>query len=138
MREDVDLILTRAPRDVGPAEVARVSAMLAPIRDAGGEVLFVRLTCARATLLERVGRDDRRAHDKLTDPAVLLARYELGATLPFAPQLALDVTSVPPMAAAARIAAHFALARPTSSEHERRVAAGMSRRGAADGAGGAR
>jgi len=115
VREDVDLILTRAPRDAGPAEVARVSAMLAPIRDAGGEVVFVRLTCAHATLLERVGSADRRAHNKLIDPAVLLARYELETTLPFAPQLALDVTSMRPPEAAARIAAYCALTRPTNS-----------------------
>jgi len=112
VRADVDLILTRAPRDAGPDEVARVSAMLAPIRDAGGQVLFVQLACASEELCARVGREERRAHGKLTDAAVLLARYALEAPLPFAPHLRLDVTRLPPTEAAERIAAHFALPRP--------------------------
>ncbi len=107
--EGIDLILTRAPRDAGPAEVARVRAMIAPILAARGEVVFVQLACDREELLGRVRRDDRRAHGKLTDPDVLVGMYDLGATLPFAPHLHLDVTRLRPAEAAARIADHFAL-----------------------------
>lgn len=110
-REGVDLILTRAPRDAGAAEVARVAAMVAPVAEAGGDVCYAQLACDREELCARVAREDRRAHDKLTDPAVLFARYDLGATLPFAPHLRLDVTLLPPAWAAARIAAHFDLPR---------------------------
>ena len=109
VREGVDLILTRTPRDAGAAEVARVAAMLAPVVDGGGGVCFVQLACDREELRARVARADRRAHDKLTDPAVLFRLYEPDAILPFTPHLRLDVTSVPPTVAAARIAAHFGL-----------------------------
>jgi len=112
VREDVDLILTRAPRDAGPDEMARVSAMIAPIRDAGGQVLFVQPACASEELCARMECDERRAHGKRTDPTPQLALYALEAPLPFAPHLRLDVTRLPPTAAAARLAAHSALPRP--------------------------
>lgn len=108
-REGVDLILTRAPRTAAPDEVERVRAMIAPVLAAGGEVLFVQLACDREELLRRVRREERRVQSKLTDPAILLKMYDLGAMLPFAPHLWLDITAMPPAEAAARIVAHFAL-----------------------------
>lgn len=115
-REGVDLILTRAPRDGEAAEVARVAAMLAPVVDGGGQVCFVQLACTRDELCARVAREDRRAHDKLTDPATLFQLYDPDATLPFAPHLRLDVTMLPPPEAAWQIAAHFALPHQTHDE----------------------
>jgi chloramphenicol 3-O-phosphotransferase len=113
-REDVDLILTRAPRAADPDEVDRVCTMIEPVREAGGAVLFVQLRCDREELLERVQSDARRAHGKLTDPQVLLDMYDLDAALPFAPYLRLDTSRMTPAEAADRIAKHFALpTRPT-------------------------
>ncbi len=127
VREHVDLILTRVPRDAGPAEVARVSVMIAPIREAGGQGLFVQLACAREALYAWVGRDERRAHDKRTDPAVPFARSDLEVPPPFAPHLRLDLIRLPPTEAAEPIAAHSALPGPPSGESDRRVYHGTSR-----------
>lgn len=107
--ENVDLILTRAPRNAGAEEVARVQTMTEPILVGGGEVVFVQLACEREELLNRVQGDDRRKHNKLTDPVTLVGMYDLGATLPFEPQLRLDVTHLSPANAAASIAEYFAL-----------------------------
>lgn len=116
VRENVDLILTRAPRDADAEEVARVRTMIEPILVDGGEVVFVRLVCERKELLNRVQGDERRKHSKLTDPATLVGMYDLGATLPFAPQLRLDVTHLPPAKAAAAIAEYFALPQRSPDE----------------------
>ena len=108
-REGVDLILTRAPRTADGAEVARVRTMIAPIRAAGGAVFFVQLHCDREELLRRVQRDTRLAQQKLTDPLVLVEMYDLAATLPFEPQLWLDVTTTPSEEAARQIVEYFQL-----------------------------
>lgn len=83
--------------------------MLEPVRASGGTPLFVQLACDREELVVRVQSESRRRHQKLTDPQVLLDRYALSATLPFAPHLRLDTTHLPPQAAATRIVAHYAL-----------------------------
>lgn len=104
----IDLIYTGAFR--GTAEQAEaVQTMLEPVRDGGGSVLYVQLTCVREELLKRVQSESRRLRNKLTDPAVVLARYDLTATMPFEPHLRVDTTEISPEMAAARIAAHFAL-----------------------------
>ena len=107
--QGVDLILTRAPRTADQAEVDRVRTMIEPVRLAGGTVLFVQLACDREELLVRVQTDARRAHNKLTDPEVLVDLFDLNATLPFDPHLRIDTTHLSPTEAAARIASHFAL-----------------------------
>lgn len=108
-REDVDLILTRAPRTSDEAEVARIRTVTEPIRLAGGTVSFVQLTCDRDVLLGRVQSDSREARGKLTDREVLTAIYALAETLPLEPHLRVDTTSVPPAEAAAVIARHLRL-----------------------------
>ncbi len=95
-REGVDLILTRAPRAADQAEADRVRAMIEPVCAAGGTVLFVQLKCDREELLVRVQTDARRAHNKLTDPEVLVNLFDLDATLPFDPHLRIDTTRMPP------------------------------------------
>lgn len=108
---DVDLIFTGVYRGTVD-QAAAVQTMLEPVRDGGGTVLFVQLACAREELLMRVQSEGRRARGKLTDPRRLtdmLERYDLFASLPFAPHLRLDTTHTPPDAAAARIAAHYGL-----------------------------
>jgi chloramphenicol 3-O-phosphotransferase len=108
-REGVDLVLTRAPRAADQAETDRVRAMIEPVCAAGGTVLFVQLKCDREELLVRVQTDARRAHNKLTDPEVLVNLFDLDATLPFDPHLRIDTTRMPPAEAAATIARHFSL-----------------------------
>jgi AAA domain len=78
--QGVDLILTRAPRTADQAEVDRVRTMIETVRLAGGTVLFVQLACDREELLVRVQTDARRAHNKLTDPDVLVDLFDLDAT----------------------------------------------------------
>lgn len=112
--EDVDLILTRAPRSASAAEADRLRLVTEPIRAAGGTMLFVQLVCDRETLLVRVQADDRRVRGKLTNPQTLVDMYDLEARLPFEPQLRLDVTQLTPPATAARIARHFELLVPTT------------------------
>jgi chloramphenicol 3-O-phosphotransferase len=80
------------------------------VQASGGRVLFVQLSCARAELLARVRRASRRAHGKLTDPAVLaelLDRHALDQPVPFGASLRLDTASLTPAEAAARIVAHY-------------------------------
>jgi shikimate kinase len=108
MREGVDLIYTGVY--LGTVEQATaIETMLEPIRAGGGSVAFVQLACEREDLVRRVQNESRRRHDKLTDPRVLLERYDLTATVPFAPHLRLDTTHLSPADAAARIAAHYDL-----------------------------
>lgn len=114
-REGVDLILTRAPRAADQAEVDRLRTMVEPVQVAGGSVLFAQLACDRETLLSRVQSDARRAHDKLTDPRILVDLYDLEAALPFEPHLRVDTTHRQPMEVADQIARHFALPRLASS-----------------------
>jgi hypothetical protein len=83
--------------------------MLQPVRAGGGSVALVQLEHEREELVRRVQHESRRRHEKLTDPRVLLERYDLTVTVPFTPHLRLDTTHVPPAEAAARIATHFGL-----------------------------
>lgn len=116
-RQDVDLIFTSALRSANPDYVETVRTTLELVRAAGGSFLFVRLTCDRDELVARVQTDARRARGKLTDPAVVLELYDLDATLPFEPQLAVDTTPLSPSRVADLIARHFAL--PTLPPGER-------------------
>jgi hypothetical protein len=118
VRENVDLILTRAPRSADAAEVERLRVITEPIRAAGGSLLFVQLVCEREVLRSRVQADDRRVLGKLTDPQKVVEQYDLKARLPLEPHLLLDVTHVQPAEAAAQIAAHYGLmARPGAATH---------------------
>ena len=114
-REGIDLILTRSPRNAGPAEQERVRTLTEPVRAAGGSVLWVQLTCAADELYRRVQQEDRRSHSKLTDPDVLVSLYTLDAAYPFEPHLRLDTTHLSARETAARIAGHFALPMPPTT-----------------------
>jgi len=107
--EGIDLIYTRAPRAADQAEVDRVRTIIEPVILGGGLVLFVHLVCDREALRGRVQRDDRRAHNKLTDPEVLVRLFDLEAALPFTPHLHIDTTNMVPAKVAAHIANYFAL-----------------------------
>jgi hypothetical protein len=112
-REGVDLIFTGVYR--GTAEQAEaIATMLEPVRAGGGTVAFVQLACDPDELVRRLQDESRRQHDKLTDPRVLLDRYDLGATLAVEPHLRLETTRTPPAETAVRVAAHYRLpVRPT-------------------------
>lgn len=116
--EGIDLIYTRAPRAADQPEVDRVRMIIEPVLLGGGQVLFVHLVCDREALRGRVQRDDRRAHNKLTDPDVLVRLFDLRATLPFTPHLRIDTTNMVPAKAATHIATHFDL--PLRSSTHRR------------------
>jgi hypothetical protein len=109
-REGVDLILTRAPRTADEAEVARVLAMLEPVRQRGGSALFVHLHCERDELRRRVQAEGRAEHGKLTHPAGL-DHYDTDARLPLEPHLSVDTTHQSPQAVAELIARSFDLIR---------------------------
>jgi hypothetical protein len=117
-REGVDLIITIA-RVSGREVVEGLRATIEPVTSTGGTVFSVQLACDRAVWRERVQSDARRAHNKLTDPQVVLDHYDLDATLPFEPHARIDTTDTPPSDAAAQIARHFAL--PVLPPHERRA-----------------
>jgi chloramphenicol 3-O-phosphotransferase len=108
-RTGLDVIFTRALRSESVDEIEAARIMFERAQEAAATILFVRLSCERNELLRRLRRDDRQARGKLTDPAILLAEYDLSATLPFEPHLHLDTTDLTPDQAAARIAAHFGL-----------------------------
>lgn len=118
-QEEVDLILTRAPRDAGGEEIMRVETMIEPVLRAGGEVVFVQLACAREELLRRVQREERAHRSKLTDPDILLKMFDCEATLPFTPHLRIDTTALAPAETAAQIAARFALPIVAAGERQR-------------------
>jgi hypothetical protein len=80
-------------------EIARVSARR------GARFVPVVLSCDLAELHRRIGRPDRVANMKLTDPARIPEMVEGGVLVPEG-ALHLDVTSVPPEEAARTIVAH--------------------------------
>ena len=106
VRECVDLVCTGVY--LGTEEQTEaIRVMLQPVQDAGGVVCYVQLTCEREEHLARVQNPSRRAHQKLTDPQVVVERYSGDPTLPFTPALRLDITQVAPEEAARRIVEHF-------------------------------
>lgn len=107
-REGTDLILTRAPRGAGQAEVARIHTMIEPIRRWGKHTLRA-AGSDREELLRRVQQGERLAQKKLTAPQMLVELYNLTATLSFEPQLRLDVTTMPPAETALKIVGHLRL-----------------------------
>src|SRR5262249_16535252 len=79
--------------------------MIEPVLAAGGQPLFVRLTCERDEWLRRLQSASRRDLHKITDPTIvldLLERFDLFAALPFEPGLTVDTTSLSPDRAAAQ------------------------------------
>jgi hypothetical protein len=107
-REGVSLVYTGVYLGT-PEQTAAIAAMLEPVRDGGGTVAFVQLFCERDELVTRIQNESRRRHEKLTDPTVLLARYDLDVAVPFTPHLRLDITHLPPADAARTITTHFGL-----------------------------
>lgn len=115
-RYGVDLIMTGVFS--GTSEHGEAwRTMLEPVEAQGGSVLFVQLTCERAELFRRVAQENRRALDKLVDPARLsesLERFDMFSAAPFGRHLCLDITHVAPSDAATAIIQHYGI-RPTSA-----------------------
>jgi shikimate kinase len=107
-REGVNLIYTGVYNATAD-QAETIETMLEPVRAGGGTVVFAQLQCDRDDLVRRVQNESRRRSEKLTDPRVLLERYDLTTTLPFTPHLRLDTTHLSPADAAAQIAGHYAL-----------------------------
>ena len=111
VHNDISLIMTGVYS--GTSEHADAwSTMLEPVRTGAGSVVFVQLMCARDELFKRVQNEDRRALDKLLDPARLadmMERHDLTATAPFEPHLRLDVTHLAPSHAAQQISHYYGL-----------------------------
>jgi shikimate kinase len=110
-RQQVNLIMTGVYSGT-PEHAAAWQEMLEPVLSAGGSVMFAQLACGRDELFKRVQNENRRAFDKLVDPArwaELMERFDLSATAPFEPQLRLDLTHLAPTTAAASIIAHYGL-----------------------------
>jgi hypothetical protein len=109
-RRDVSLIFTFAPeRTVTPSFIEHA---IAAVESAGGEVLFVRLTCPMAELERRVTDAPRSGFGKLRSLAQFRALVQNGAfDYPALPDsgLSIDTSVTGPDLAAARICHHFSL-----------------------------
>jgi hypothetical protein len=107
-KEGVDLIYTGVY--LGTEEQTRaIQTVLEPVRDGGCTVLFVQLQCDWDEHAKRVQNESRIQHQKLTDPSVVLARYNRNPTVPFTPHLHLNTTHLTAAQTAAQIAAHYDL-----------------------------
>lgn len=106
---DVSFVFTFHPEATVEADL--IDGLVDIVQASGGEVLFVELTCPRATILERLGNDSRKRFGKLTDPDLYAAIEQDGgfefATLP-APIIRIDTASLDPHQAAAAIEAAIA------------------------------
>ena len=103
VREGRSLVFTFTPeRTVDPGFPSRLEAA---IRDAGGRVEWVAVTCDRETQLDRVESADRRAHGKLDSRAFYLELERNGAfEFPSLPTgITVDTTVIPASENAARL-----------------------------------
>lgn len=110
-RNDVSVILTGAFNGTSD-QVESWRSILAPVYEAGGEVLFVQLTCERDELFRRLGSESRRALDKLLDPvrlAEMLDRFDMFSAAPLGEHLRLDVTHLAPSESANTIIRYYGI-----------------------------
>ena len=76
------------------------------MKNAGGRVSFVRLTCDHAELFKRVRHADRKRFQKLTSSSLLrrlLKTYHLEEDIAFTESLSIDTTHLSPAQTARRI-----------------------------------
>jgi 2-phosphoglycerate kinase len=110
-REGIDLIFTFVYAH--PQDAEFVEEVTAPMRELGGEVLFVQLGCDDQTHQERFTASDRAATNKLTDPDHLQrirADYDLVTPIPGSNSFCIDNSDLSPADAALRIIEHYRLA----------------------------
>ena len=95
-----------------PEDDEFVGKIVQVVEPRGGQVVFVRLSCDRATLERRVLGEERKRFGKIASLPALrgaLQRWNLDATIPFGESLEIDNSSLSADEAARRIAEHFAL-----------------------------
>lgn len=76
-----------------------LSSLAEEVSSAGGQVMFVRLSCSTNSLLKRVSDPRRQALGKLTDPVKLLQslrRFQYDTVFPCAPSLHFDTDALSP------------------------------------------
>jgi len=87
---------------------ALIEAMVASVRERGGEVVFVELSCSPAAIAQRLGQPSRHRFGKLTDPD-LYRRIEESGGFAFPPlpaaALRVDTEALTPEQSAAAIVA---------------------------------
>jgi shikimate kinase len=97
-----------------PGDEPVVELVTRAYEEAGGRVLFARLTASREELMRRVGAESRREFRKLRDPtalAELLERFDVFQPVPGRPCVTVDTEELEPPAAADRIVAELGLPR---------------------------
>jgi hypothetical protein len=106
--EKVDFITTGVYKG-RPADLSFWDAVLEPVRSAGGDVAFVRLSCERDELDRRVQSQSRLAFGKIVDPQLLDEYWDLQATFPYEPHLSIESTHIAASEVAIRVVNHFDL-----------------------------
>jgi hypothetical protein len=97
-----------------PGDDRFVESVIETVEGNAGEVCFVRLTCEKAVLEERVVSPERREFGKITEAKPLrrlIERWELFLPIPFRESLTVDSSLMTPDEAAGQIAAHYSLTR---------------------------
>lgn len=95
-----------------PGDDRFVESVIEVVEGKLGEVCFVRLTCEKAVLEERVVSPERRKFGKIAaveQLRKLMERRELFSPIPFRESLTIDSSLMTPAEAAAKIAAHYSL-----------------------------
>lgn len=111
-REGVDAIFTFVYAH--PLDTAHVERIAGAVEREGGDVCFVQLLCTPETQDLRVMAEDRARRQKLRSAEVIRQMredYDLVTPIPGRETLSIDTTHLPPAETAARIAAHYRLAR---------------------------
>jgi hypothetical protein len=96
-----------------PEDEQDVRELIEPYREVGG-VDFVRFTCSREALMERVAAESRRTYGKIADAETLrsvIDRYDVFSPVPHDESVTIDTGEVAPAEAAMRIATQLGLAR---------------------------
>jgi predicted kinase len=111
-REGVNVIFTFVY--ASKVDDQTVAAFCEVVERHGGQVQFVRLTCASDVLEHRVQRQSRSQMGKLTDIELvreLHASHDLLSPVHGRESVAIDNSDISPRAAAQRIASHYGIAR---------------------------
>lgn len=93
---------------------AKVRRYVGVFKRRGGQVLFVRLLARRNVLLQRVGYELRRRHDKITSRVLLnrvLREHDFSTPVPFGESYTVDTSERTPPEVARSIVRHYKLPR---------------------------
>ena len=107
--EGVDVVHTYV---YAPGDEPMIELVTRAYEEAGGRVVFARLTASREELMRRVDADSRREFRKLRDPialAELLDRFDVFQPVPDRPGVTVNTEELQPEAAAERIVTELGL-----------------------------